>query len=273
VDGIAGPDGPPGWFFAADLAVLRPRVRNRLAAVVTFPGGFEEVVALPEPGQDTTVSPRLEAGYRLAGGLGDLLLAYRLIDSEGSGLLVGFDPFGIVPLRSRLNLNVLDFDYASREWAPAPHWDMKWRVGARLANSFYDVLAEGPFLAQRASSHFIGAGPHLGLGLHRHLPLPGWSVYLQTEGALVIGRVHQGYEETMTFPDGPRVGSATSIDHTHAVPTLGGQLGVAWMPAGWQGWRFSLGYQYEHWWYLGTTELSQLELGAQGLFLRGEYRY
>jgi hypothetical protein len=44
------------------------------------------------------------------------------------------------------------------------------------------------------------------------------------------------------------------------------QLGCNWL-------RFTGGYRFEQWWYLGDTSTSNAGLTLQGVFLRGEWGY
>ena len=265
----APPDGPAGFVVAAELGLVVPHVKNRLTGAVPFPGFGDVTVLVPGAELNVTGAPRLELGYRMPEGFGEFLLSYRFLASDGDGAVRSFEGVGTASVRSRLDLNVFDLDYASREYSPAPHWDMKWRVGARLANVYYDSRELGVFGSQRVSNRFVGAGPHLGLDLWRHLFVPGLSLYFRGEGALAVGRTRQGYE--LVFGD---IGGAASACETRAVPTLNVQLGLAWTPGGCgpSGLRFSGGYQYEHWWYLGFGD-SRAELSDQGGFFRAEFNY
>lgn len=266
------PSAPPGWFGAVELGILKPHVKNRLIADVSFGDAGIDTVHLPGASLDWVVAPHFELGYRLADGFGELLLSYRYLTSEGHADVVNFDTLGDGVLRSRLDLNVFDFDYASREIALGARWDMKWRVGVRLADVFFDSRAVGQFLGQRTSNHFIGAGPHAGLDLRYHFSLPGLALFARLEGALPIGRIHQGFEETFVFDDGSASGSATSQGGTQAVPTLNVRVGLGWQPPGTR-LRFDVGYQYEQWWYLGHVGDSRGELFDQGAFFRGEFSF
>ena len=212
-------------------------------------------------------------------------MSYRFLVSDGlergqsdaDGLLIHGR------LRSRLDMNVIDLDYAHREYALGPAWDMKWRVGVRLANVFFDsrsavhfsVPAAGfsMFEDQRTSNSFFGAGPHVGLDLSRRLGTSGLAVFTRTEGALVVGRINQAFEDVFFFDDGFALGGAHSQHGTQAVPLLNVQAGLSWTPAGYSWLRLSTGYQYEHWWYLGQVGNSRAELWDQGVFFRAEYKY
>ena len=89
-------------------------------------------MSLPAAGLDWTVAPRLEVGYRLPSAFGDVRrLSYRFLATDGNGSTSGLD--GTASLHSRLDFNQIDLDYLSREFSLAPHWDMKWHFGLRLA--------------------------------------------------------------------------------------------------------------------------------------------
>jgi hypothetical protein len=105
------------------------------------------------------------------------------------------------------------------------------------------------------------------------LPVPGLALFSRLDGAVLVGRIHQGFEETALRGDGTLVGGATLIRESQAVPTLGLQAGLSWVPPASQFCRFTLGYQYQYWWYLGRAEDSRAELSEQGVFLRGEWEF
>jgi hypothetical protein len=162
---------------------------------------------------------------------------------------------------------------------------MQWRVGLRVATAYYDTRANldlirpfpempGTFEA-RTSNNFWGLGPHAGLRRYRRLSIPGFSFYAGLEGAVLIGRVSQGFEEVFTgsFIAGGQMGAANRLSGTQAVPTLNFETGLCWTPPGHDRIRFTLGYQIENWWQLGKLADSQLELLDQGVFFRGEFMF
>ena len=265
---------PPGWFLALELDVLGPHIKNRLQAPVTIDDLAPNIVHLPTAELDWTGSPRFELGYRLPAGLGEFLVSYRFLVTEGTDTLFGFDPEGgDASIKSHLNVNVVDFDYSSREYSLDPHWDMKWKVGVRLATVFFDSLAEGVFVEERTSNHFVGAGPHVGLDLWRSLDVPGLGFFGRLEAAAPIGQISQGFEETIMSDDGTVLGAATTVHRTQAVPTLTLQAGLSWTPRWHSRSRFAVGYEFERWWYIGDAGDSHAELTTQGIFFRGEFAY
>ena len=74
-------------------------------------------------------------------------------------------------LTSHLHINVGDVDYASNETSLGPDWRMKWRIGLRTADIFFNSQADEPLAAAAAgsgifersiSNNFWGIGPHAG---------------------------------------------------------------------------------------------------------------
>jgi hypothetical protein len=257
----------PGWFTGLETLLLKPRVRNDVVGLVPF-NGASTLVYIPQTRLDWTVAPRLEIGYRLPEGLGEFSFGYRFLASDGER---NRDFQGIGPLtrrvESRLDLNVFDLDYSSREFFLGPDWDLKWRLGARLATSYLDQKSHSFLLLQRTSNHFVGAGPHFGVDVWRSLHFGGTAVYGRVEGATVVGRVTQSFEQTVL----PALGGAAQQRGSQTVPMLNLQAGLSWVPPLQGNWlRFAVGYQYEHWWHLGRVDVSNAEFSGHGLFLRVE---
>jgi hypothetical protein len=233
-----------------------------------------DVVHVPNADLDWVGSPRIEVGYRLPEGYGEFLASFRSMVSEGTAVLPAFDVLGSGFLRSRLNTNVLDLDYRSRELTPLPCWDLRWQAGIRIAALYFDSRATGLFLEQRTSNNFVGAGPHGGVEVARTLPLPGLALFGRLDGAVVVAGVEQDFEETQTFGPGVVLGGATHLRRTVVSPVLSFQTGVSWTPPGNAHWlRFAFGYQFEHWWGIGDVGGSRADLTVQGLFFRGEFDF
>jgi hypothetical protein len=266
---------PPGWFAGVEFDLVGTHIKNRLQAPVTINGFLPDTVHVPGAELDWTGSPRFELGYRFAEGCGEIVLSYRFLVTEGETTLVGIDlDGGDVLLKSRLNMNVVDLDYASREFSLWPRWDMKWRAGVRFATVFFDSGIFGQFIEERTSNNFYGAGPHLGLDLWRAFDVPGWGLFARIEGASVVGQLHQAFEEIFVNQDGSLIGGATLVHHTQAAPVLTVQAGLSWTPL-WRGnWsRYSFGYEFERWWNVGEAGDSRAEITTQGVFLRAEFKF
>ncbi len=258
-----------GWFGALEIDPVGPSIKNRLNAPVMV-GGATTILQLPSADLHWTVMPNVEMGYRLGQGAGALLVSYRGLSAAGSGALSGFDAAGnAAPLSTHLNLHVVDFDYASRENALGPLWDMKWRAGIRIANVFFDSTAGTPLLSQHESNNFAGAGPHFALELKRRLGDGGLSILGKLDGGVVLGRVHQLYEEAI-----PGVGSAsTTASANEPAPVLEVRFGLDYAPAELPNIHLATGYLFQRWWTVGETAGTQGEVTYQGIFCRAEWRY
>lgn len=280
---------PPGWFFDLDVGVTKGHVKNQLSTTVQNPAtGNADLVGLPAAPLDWTISPRLEAGYRLPSGFGEVALSYRFLATQGSELVAGAD--GPTRLSSLLDVNQADLDYASEEFSLWPRWDMRWRLGLRYASVYFDSRADEPFdlaaagsgvFRTRTTNSYVGLGPHSGVELARRFSDAGLSFVLKGEFSLLIGRVRQQFIETTTTagPDGrPLVGSLAASD-SQGVPVLGLQAGLAWQPPEYPDVRLYLGYVYEYWWDVGLLgNLNNIggtfgEVADQGFVLRAEFDY
>lgn len=263
----------PGWFGAAEADLFGPHLRNRLVNTVDVAGLFTDTVHVPTADLCWTVSPRFELGYRLTEGAGEFVASYYFLATQGSATVVGFDPFGDAVLTSNLYLHAFDFDYANHEYSLGPLWDMRWRIGARLTNVFFDSQIQGPFVEQRTTNFFLGAGPHAGLDLRRRIAGTGAAMFGRVEGAGSLGRLTQGFEETFAIGGTPVVGGANRVSVIQWVPTVRAQAGMAWSPWCNTPLTISGGYVFEGWWYLGEANGSSATLTLNGIFLRAEWNY
>lgn len=263
----------PGWFGAAEVDFFGPHLRNRLINTVDVAGLFTDTVHVPTPDLSWTASPRFELGYRLTEGAGAFLTSYYFLATRGSAVVTGFDPFGDAALDSNLYAHVFDFDYANDEYALGPLWDMRWKIGGRLSNVYFDSQIVGPFVEQRTTNFFLGGGPHAGLDLARRFPRSGLTLVGRVEAAGNIGRLTQSFEETFTIDGAPVAGGATRVSVIQWVPTVRAQAGLAWRP--WCNTPFTVsgGYVFEGWWYLGEARGSSATLTLNGLFLRAQFNY
>lgn len=275
---------PVGWFAGMDLGIIGPHIKNRLTDTVTIDGLPSTSVHLPTAPLEWTGAPRIEIGYRLPSGFGGFALAYRFFGTDGSETVLG--PDGPASLRSRLDLNVVDLDYQSWEMSLWPNWEMKWWFGLRQANIYFDSQESEPFAAAAAGStliftrttnHYLGWGPHYGLELDRHWNGSGLSLVTWADGATLLGRTVQHYQQTSTLigPGGLPLGGVTTESNPQTVPVLNFFLGVAWQAPRFPRFRGSAGYQYEYWWNVGriSTSTARGEMSDQGVLLRAEFNF
>lgn len=266
--------GRPGWFGSLQATIGKPHVENGLTNSVTV-AGITDQVRLPMAPQDWTGSPRMELGYRLYQGAGEVLFSYRTLSTDGISEVPNFDVLGPADLHSRLDVNVFDLDYGSREFSLGPAWEMRWLAGVRIAGVVFESDATGLAVGQRTRNSFWGAGPHLGLEVWRRLGQSEVAAICRIEGATLLGEIHQTFDEVFFDQAGvPVLGGATVVHQTQIVPTVTTQLGLGWTPA-WSchGLRFSGGYQFEKWWYVGEIGASRGELTMHGLFLRADFNF
>jgi hypothetical protein len=279
---------PPGWFADLELGVLKPHVINHVTNLVQIPGNtVPDIVSLPSAPLDWTVSPRFEAGYRLPSGFGEFVVGYQFLASRGSGTVLGMD--APAALRSRLDINEADLDYASREWSLWPCWDMKWRFGVRVTSIYFDSQAVEPVaaalagsgtFAQATSNRFVGVGPHLGLELGRRWDEYHLALFGRVDGWVSIGNTRQAFVEQSTNLDAngvPLTGRTVTLE-AQAVPQLQAQLGVRWQPPLGHYTHIFAGYQYEYWWNAGRNSdtafpTSRGSVNDQGLVLTAEFAY
>jgi hypothetical protein len=272
---------PPGFFGVLEVGLVGPHVKNHLIGTVAGIGG-PVGVALPSANLDWTGSPRITIGYQLADNMGQFLATYRSVVSEGTGFVYPFDTFGGGFLKSRLNMNVIDMDYASGPQRFAfdrqgveKYWSVNWLVGARVATAYFDSVATGELIQQRVSNNFVGGGPHGAVDLLRELPgLPGVSLFSRLEGAVVIGDVSQNFNQTYHLGSTPLLGSAAHVSDGQAVPMLSFRAGIDYTPPLRGHWlHFGLGYEFEYWWNVGNLGPSRADITTQGFYFRGEFSF
>ena len=274
------PTNPPGLFAGIEGDLLWVHIKNRLRGNVTL-DDFVDSLHLPTAELEFTGAPRFTLGWRFPPGYGEFQASYRSLVTEGGHNIADFDPLGDGFLKSRLNVNVVDLDYYTQEiplvtTLPGQSWDAKFFVGARLAGAFFDSRAAGFILEQRTANNFFGAGPQVGMEIYRYFSsAPGLALYGRIVPSVVIGRIHQSFEETIFDEDGfPLLGGSTRVSGSRAVPILEVQAGLAWTPIHTARWlRFTGGYHFEQWWDVGTVGNSSADMTMQGFFIRSEFHF
>jgi hypothetical protein len=266
---------------------------GQVAVAVPGTAHASDVVIVPMAALNWSASSRFEAGYRLPSGFGEVDLAYRFLMAEGTGLTA--DPIAApdapAALRSHLNMQIADLDYASRETSLAPSWGMKWRIGLRYADVFFDSQADEPLAAATAgsgifersiSNNFWGIGPHAGLELNQRRNSWGLGWIGRLDCALLLGEVEQRFAELSTLhgPGGVPLSGETHLVNSQQVPMLSGLLGLDWRPPRYSNVDILLGYTAEYWWNVGRLSDPDIyngqsagEVGSHGVLLRLEYNY
>jgi hypothetical protein len=267
---------PPGWFTSAGVGIVKPHLLNQVNGQVPINGGLD-TVKLPTAPLDWTATPRVGVGYRFANA-GELLFSYQSVLSSGTTSLPNFDAVGNGSLHSRLNLNLVNLDWISRENSFGPNWGMKWLAGIAYTNMYVDSTATGQALTQRTANLINTAGAHAGLDLNWALPYPGLSLFGRMDGMFMVGPVNQSVEETIGPVSGrtnniyiPGVNSFTNTVNPMVLILEGG---VSYTPPSVSRWlRFTAAYHFEHWWDVGMPLSSDVQLTIQGIILRAEINF
>ncbi|MGO8750807.1 MAG: Lpg1974 family pore-forming outer membrane protein [Thermoguttaceae bacterium] len=285
----------PGWLFDVEVGIMGSHVTESLGQP-PFPNGnavpFKTEVAVPMAPLNWTVSPRFELGYRLPSGFGEVDFSYRFLLADGTGLLPTnpvSNPDAPATLTSHLRMNYGDVDYAACESSLAtmlgPGWTMKWRLGLRVADMYFDSRADEPtgavppggFFERSISNDFLGFGPHAGVELGRRRNAWGLGWIGRLDGALLWGHTTQGIAEVSATPADSEF---FNVRCPEQVPTLSGFLGIDWRPPCYPNLDILLGYSAEYWWGVGRISDPDLynghsagEVGLNGAMFRLEYNY
>jgi hypothetical protein len=273
---LDNPPATPGWIAGLEMAGVVPHRQDVLRNDVTLSNGATTNVALPNTPLGAQVMPTIVFGYRWGQGTGDVTVSYRVVAGAGTqflgpGVLTPFAPTGAA-MRSRLNFQVLDFDYGSYEPSLGPQWDMKWRIGIRATMQYSDNQADSPFMYQQTTNRYWGIGPHGGLDLRRWIGDTGLALYGRFDFSFPVGRTAQRYIDI-----GPGAEGESRLFQNNQVMSLGTQLGMAWMPNRCDRFRVVAGWLLEHWYDIGSVGVSapvpRQQLNIQGGFVRVEWNY
>jgi hypothetical protein len=272
------PEALPGLFFGVELQFLRPALKNRLEGIVPLPDGTVATVNLPSANLQWTVAPVFEIGYRSPDLPGLVALNYRfLLDTATTTAPVeGIDS----SIRTRVTLNEITLDYGFPTWLFAPRWELNTRLGAQLADLYFDSRAGNPFLSEQESSNFYGAGPHLRADLERHIAfVPGLSLFGRGDGVALIGQTKQRFRAQALAEDGTVLaGSLEQQRQAQLVPVLTLDAGLEYTPPNLEFLHFGVGYMFQRYFNLGHLNNSMDgmpvvhssgELTTQGVYVRG----
>jgi hypothetical protein len=213
------------------------------------------------------------------------LFGYQFLVTEGRGQAA--TDFGSASIKSRLDINQIDLDYATAAYQPLPRYDLKFRIGARLAAVYLDSAVSNAFNFQEASNYFLGAGPSATIDFERRFQeLPELGIFLRADGAVLDGQVRQKYRATIDVGTPSEQSAFLDAQKTQVSEVLTLQAGLTYHPSRLFGWnndrlRIIGGYEYQHWWGVGKLNgsvapmniSSDAEITIQGIFLRGEYDF
>lgn len=267
--------GKTGWFSDVQVSVIRPTIFfGQMRHGVITPSGARVNVAPGAAKQDWTAAPRIEIGYRLPSGFGGFSFSDRFFNTSGSGPFTG--PIGTVTRSTSMGVNYSDWDYFSPEYTQWENWNLMWRFGVRLAETWIDTQAEQStaraaagtgVVNQQTSNYTVGAGPHFGLQLDRKFPASGFSLVGRFDIANTFTRERQLFSATTLNPSGGIARSAWTENFWQQVPILNYQLGVGWQPPRNPNVFLYVGYVYEFWWQVASnTNLVPSAGGPRGAF-------
>lgn len=299
-NGVLGAPGQwSGWYANIEAGLIKPHVNSHLNnggsqpsqfVTSTTLGGslntntspnivrlFGDRITLPVAPLSWTGSPRLRLGYRLPDGAGDFQLEWRMAASQGNSTVPNLDAYGAGLLRSRVNVQYASFTYGTDEFLTnTTRVNRTWggRLGLAAGDVFFDSRAQGrQILEQSASNSFGGVGPTLQFFVHKPIAHSPFSLYSQLNGTGLIGFTRQHFSETIAADGQTLTESVAPRRASNAVGIFGVEGGLSYVP--WQDrtWRFTLGYQWQRWWWVGATSDSNADLTLQGIIFRGEWRY
>jgi hypothetical protein len=280
----------PGCFVNVEANVLFPHLRNELSGFVqNGVTGQADPVQFAGNKIDPTVSPRFEFGYRFPDNWGSLSFGYSFLASRGHDQLTT-DSNDVVQAPAdqdgRLDYNLIDLTYNSREYSLDPHWNMRWGAGYRMLFLYFDSRLRflnpgsdpGSILTQSESNGVQCFGAWAYLDLERRLGDSGFCVFVRLEGTDMFARIGQSYAETVAGAAGPET-FVNRYTGDVGVSILREVVGVSYTVPQWNYSRFLLGYQYETFFQIGRlTQTSGLidtrgQLDAHGVFLRAEINF
>jgi hypothetical protein len=266
------PSAPPQFYAMHEVDILKPHLKAALTAPLPFPDGTVVVVQPPTTQPGWTGAPVFEFGWTLPNSLGYFAINYRGFWVQGNQNALGLDGTEYA-LRTRLTLNQFAFDYGTAPYSFMPRWDVGARFGIGLADVFFDNRAQNAFLTQYASNNYLGAGPHIRGDVRRHIGLlPGLDLFGRLDLMVLVGHIHQTYAQADVNPDGSITQASDFLRKTQTVPVFTLQSGISYAPPSLRRWRFTAGYQFEEWWFVGQIDGNDPrgQFYTNGVFLRAE---
>ena len=267
------PSSPPGCFFDVETVLLLPvlqrphheRQRRRQRQQLHVPS-----VAL-----DLTVSPKFEFGYRLPDSAGYFAGSYRFLTSQGTGTS-DFDGDRLRHAPRGSTCETFDLDYGSAPYEVAPNYLICWRIGGQIPTSSSTRASERAD-QPAGQQQLFRLRAHVRLDVERRIEaVHGLSLFGRLDGRVLDRADHAGVPRGRRQPVGSTRTSATPPPHRSPCPILLLQVGVSYIPPIFTNVKFTTGYQFEDYWYLGqfnangTPGILRGELQTQGWFFRGQ---
>jgi hypothetical protein len=241
--------------------VIHPQIFfGQMKHSVVTPSSQRILVAPGAANQNWTVAPRIEVGYRLPSGFGGFAFSDRFFNTSGTGPFEG--PAGATTRTTRLGVNYSDWDYTSRDYTPWANWQLEWRVGVRLAETWINSQAVQPsaraatgVVEQQVSNYTVGAGPHFGIEVDRKVPETGLMFVMRLDIANTFTRERQLFSATTTAlsSTGQPLRGTFNQNFWQQVPILNYQVGLGWQPPSYPNVKLFVGYVYEFWWQIGSN--------------------
>jgi hypothetical protein len=258
---LDSPEWPhPGWFYNVQIGVIRPHVvneQNNFDHPIMTRSGKTANLQLGNASMSETISPRIELGYRLPSGFGQLSVADRFFTSSGTG------PYntssGTGTRSSILSVNYTDFDYGSWEYTPWKNWSMMWVAGVRQEETFNRTRVSLPFAqaaagrgiyAAQSSNATAGAGMHFAVLLQRKFADSGFSLINRFDVGDTFSQVHQYFSANFTTSNAngrPEAGFVKEAVWMQ-IPMVNYIVGIGYQPPSHPNVRLFAGYMLDAWW-------------------------
>jgi hypothetical protein len=260
-----------GWFASLEAGLVDAHVNQQMHAYVgpfTTGAGFH----IDSADLGWNVSPVFQFGYRLEQGAGEIICTYQYVAESGTA--AGSDAFGnTASVSSHLSVNSFDLAYASSEFSLGPWCDMKWLIGIRVANVYFDAQSTSIVGAQSAVNNFVGVGPVAGLNLGKRIHGTGLDIFVRSECGMLYGPDSQFYNAGG--------GATVNQEHNNLVFVPKVEAGLGWSPEWNERLHFAAGYTFQYWSNIAEQSpqgaavgpQSRGDLVIQGIFFRGEWNF
>jgi hypothetical protein len=202
-----------GWYAGVDVAVLWPSLD------LHFTGNGRLDL-------DAAAAPRAWIGYQFEQGSA-IRLAYRNLDSSGHFLFDLPNEGAQQDLNVDLDLNWVDLDYVSPEYALFCNGRLSWEAGGRFTSRDLNVRAEDFSGAFSVKTRYLGGGPHLGMDTAWLFGDSGLALFGRLDGAVTFGKDRSRPEIQTAGPFVVDV-SLPSQHRSEVEADLVLQVGVSW---------------------------------------------